>query len=132
MNLLLRYDEAVIPIEKFTKHCLSSAAQPNKAIAFELALGYNVTNADILIADIRRNLSFCPAKSRGDNGYGMRYEVIMMLTELNGKSAKVLTSWIDDYQSGEMRLTSAYVDKRKGGQYDYYERWSGKITYKRT
>ena len=29
----------------------------------------------------------------------------------NGKTAKVLTGWIDDAETGQMRLTSVYVNK---------------------
>jgi hypothetical protein len=36
----------------------------------------------------------------------------------NGKTADVMTAWIDDIQTGEMRLTSAYVKKRKDGKHD--------------
>ena len=42
----------------------------------------------------------------------MRYEVKMQLTGPNGKTADVLTAWINDKNSTEMRLTSAYIDKR--------------------
>ena len=42
----------------------------------------------------------------------MRYEVIMTLKGVNGKTANVLTAWIDDAEADEMRLISAYIDKR--------------------
>ena len=47
---------------------------------------------------------------KGDVGFGMRYEVIMNLTGPNGRSANVLTGWIDDNNNGEMRLTTAHID----------------------
>ena len=47
---------------------------------------------------------------KGDRGYGMTYEVIMDITGPNGKTAKVLTAWIDDRSKGEMRLTTVHVD----------------------
>jgi len=37
----------------------------------------------------------------------------MVLTGVNGKSANVMTAWLDDKITGKMRLTSAYVKKRK-------------------
>jgi len=52
-----------------------------------------------------------PAKHKGNKGYGEIYEVLMNLTGENGKTAKVLTGWLDDVSNGETRLTSAYVDK---------------------
>ena len=114
MNVLPRHDEAIIPIEKFTEYALNHQKQPHKAIAFELALGYNQENAEKLIYDIKTNLNRFPAKRKGNMGYGMLYEVIMELIGENGKTANVLTGWIDDVSNGEMRLTSVYVDGRKG------------------
>ena len=74
-------------------------------------MGYDQSNYKELIDNIRRNLSLFDAKKKGDNGYGMRYEVIMELKGANGKKAKVLTAWIDDEKTGEMRMVSAYIDK---------------------
>lgn len=108
---LPRYDEAVIPEEKFTKYALDYNKDADKARAFKAALGYDQSNYKELIDNIRRNLSLFDAKKKGDNGYGMRYEVIMELKGANGKKAKVLTAWIDDEKTGEMRMVSAYIDK---------------------
>ncbi|MCL1995203.1 MAG: hypothetical protein FWG63_03265 [Defluviitaleaceae bacterium] len=110
MNILPRHEEAIIPIEKFTKYALEPAKDIDKAIAFEIALGYNLDNANELIENIRQNLPKYPAIERGDDGFGMRYQVIMNLTGINGKSANVLTGWIDDRVNGQMRLTTAHVD----------------------
>jgi len=118
MNLLPRYDEAVIPTEKFTRYVLDYTADYDKATAFYRALGYKVDNADMLINNIRNNLPNYEAKEKGDLGHGMRYEVIMSLKGENRKTANVLTAWIDDKNNGEMRLINAYVDKKKGGRRD--------------
>ncbi|MCL2225263.1 MAG: hypothetical protein FWB96_09900 [Defluviitaleaceae bacterium] len=114
MNLLPNYENAVIPIEKFTEYALDSEVQEDKATAFDRPLGYNRDNADSLIANIRQGLSKFSATAKGDSGHGMRYEVIMTLTGPNGKTANVLTAWIFDKRKNEMRLTSAYVDKKRG------------------
>ncbi len=113
MNNLPRYDDVLIPLEKFTKYALNSKRQPHKALAFELALGYNIDNVDKLIKNIKANLNRYPAKAKGNKGFGELYEVALKLTGENGKTARVLTGWIDDTVSGEMRLTSVYVDKWK-------------------
>jgi len=112
VKVLPKAEEAVIPIEKFTKYALNPRAQEDKAVAFELALGYNLTNARLLIDNIRRNLTKFPAVQKGNlKGYGIVYEVEMLLVGENGKTAKVLTGWIDDAETGQMRLTSVYVNK---------------------
>ena len=107
---LPKYERSVIPKAKFTEYALNPAKDPDKAKAFELALGYTSENADHLIEQIRSNLPLYKAVEKGDRGYGMTYEVIMDITGPNGKTAKVLTAWIDDRNNGEMRLTTVHVD----------------------
>ena len=113
MNRLPRYEKAIIPIEKLTKYALNPDSQPHKALAFELALGYTKYNAIKLAENIKANLDKFPAKCKGNKGYGNLYEVVLELVGENGKTVKVLTGWIDDISSGEMRLTTIYVDKRR-------------------
>jgi hypothetical protein len=110
MNILPRANNAVIPCEKFTKYALNPCGDRNKAVAFELALGYNIDNADKLIANIRANLDKFPAVKKGNKGFGEIYEVVMKITGENGKTAKVLTGWVDDVANGEIRLITAHID----------------------
>jgi hypothetical protein len=114
MKILPRANEAVIPIEKFTKYALNPEGDFNKHVAFERALGYNLSNYQELIDNIFENIENYPAVPKGNAGHGMCYEVIMELTGTNGKTASVLTAWIDDTKTGEMRLINAYIDKKKG------------------
>jgi len=112
MNTLPKADNVVIPIEKFTMYALNYSRQEDKALAFELALGYTTANAQNLIDNIRMNLTKFPAILKGNiKGYGDVYEVEMVLTGENRKTAKVLTGWIDDSSTGQMCLTSAYINK---------------------
>ena len=109
---LPRYEEAIIPDAKLFDYALNPEKAPDKAQAFQQALGYDLSNYQELIRNIKRCLPEAEATAKGDNGFGMRYEVKMNLTGPNGKTAKVLTAWIDDGATGEMRLTSVYIDKR--------------------
>lgn len=109
---LPRYEEAVIPDAKLSSYALNPERAPDKAQAFQQALGYNLSNYQELIENIRELLPEAEAIAKGDNGFGMRYEIKMNLTGPNGKNAKVLTAWIDDKTTGEIRLTSVYIDKR--------------------
>ena len=102
---------AKIPEEKFTKYALNPDKAPDKAQAFESALGYNLENVDKLIKNIQEHIDESKFVSKGDKGYGMLYEYVMSLTGENGKTANVLTAWIES--DGEKRLTSAYVTKKK-------------------
>lgn len=113
-SLLPNYKKAEIPIEKFTKYALNMdhPKGKDKAIAFEKALGYNINNAEDLIADIYKKLSIYPAKLRPKTQYGQPFEVRMLLTGPNGKTAYVKTGWIINKGDKNPRLTSVYVDGR--------------------
>jgi len=113
MNLLPKHEDAIIPLEKFTQYALDEDKSPDKAIAFRNALGYIPCNADSLIASIRHNLPYCEAKPNGNNGFGMRYEVVMNLQGPNGKNANVVNAWIIENGAICPRLTSAYVTNKK-------------------
>ncbi|MCL2633328.1 MAG: hypothetical protein FWD34_02315 [Oscillospiraceae bacterium] len=112
MNILPNADKAVIPVRKFTEYALHPVKGKGKAYAFEQALGYDLTNYNILIKNIKDSLIKFKATSKGDNGFGIKYEVLMILRGENGKSANVLTSWIVEH-NGETRLTSAYITNRE-------------------
>lgn len=101
---------ASIPDEKFYQYALNPTKSPDKAKAFKSALGYDLDNARDLIANIREHFDKTLLKPKGDNGYGQRYEMIMELTGPNGKSAKVLTAWIDDKEKREFRLVTVHID----------------------
>ena len=118
MDVLPKADEAIIPVEKFTHYALDPKNSRGKNVAFEQALGYTLDNVNLLIENIKNNLTTYPAISKGHNGFGETYTVLMLLTGANGKRANVLTSWIDDEETGDMRLTSAYVKKGKVDEYD--------------
>lgn len=101
----------VLPDAKLSGYALNPKVDPNKAAAFESALGYTMANADLLKQNIMDHLDESKFVEKGDKGFGMRYEYIMELTGENGKKANVLTAWIQD--GDEKRMTSVYVTKRK-------------------
>ena len=84
-----------------------------KQVAKMANVMYDIGSEDDLIGRIREGLGRFPAKQKGDNGYGMRYEVRMEIEGRNSRTAKIITAWIDDNKTKEMRLVSAYVDKEK-------------------
>ncbi len=111
--LLPNYQEAIIPEEKFTEYALNPLKDKNKAEAFEKALGYNLSNSNKLIENIRTNINKFNATEKPDLGYGTRYEIIMNLTGENGKNANVKTAWIIDKDTKKTKMTSAYVTSKK-------------------
>ncbi len=115
MNLLPNADKAVIPIEKLTRYSLNFDKDPNKAIAFRVALGYTKETAELLRHNIYANISRFNVIVKGNNGFGDIYESIMRLVGENGKTANVLTSWIVENGTDFPRLTNVYVTKKKAG-----------------
>jgi len=113
MDVLPNADKAVIPIEKFINYSLNFDKDPNKAMAFKLALGYTRNNAGRLIDNIYRNIQAHNAVCKGNNGYGDIYESVMALTGENGKIANVLTAWIIENGFDFPRLTTIHVTKKK-------------------
>ena len=109
MNLQLFNNK--ISDDKFIKYALNPEKAPDKALAFELALGYTIDNFEKLKANIYKNLKEDNFIEKGDNGFGMRYEQLLFLTGENGKSAYVMTAWIQDGE--DKRLTSLYITKRR-------------------
>lgn len=107
-------ENLVIPESKIFGYALKDL---NKAKAFESALGYNQSNGNQLIENIRSNLDNYDAKFKGKTQYGSLYEVEMQMAGANGKMATVKTAWIVDAENGETRLTSVYVTKRKKETY---------------
>lgn len=115
MNILPNADKAVIPEEKLINYALSEEKNFDKATAFKQALGYDKTNFKELMNVVMSNLKNFNAKEMPDLGYGQRYQVIMKIKGPNGKTANVLTAWIEDNQTKQMRLTSIYVVDKIGG-----------------
>lgn len=108
---LPNFEKAIVPPEKLANYALNkehSRGGKDKAIAFERALGYNINNYHDLKDNITENLSAWPAALKGRNQYGDKYEVMMILSGPNGKTAKVATAWLVD-KTGETRLVSTYV-----------------------
>lgn len=100
-----------IPMQKLVGYALDPQKAPDKAKAFELALGYTKDNAAELLQSIFDNADESRFVEKGHNGYGIIYEYVMRITGPNGKQANVLTAWIDDH--GRKRLTSVYVTEKK-------------------
>jgi hypothetical protein len=109
---LITPDNANIPENKILEYALNKEhlRGKDKAIAFEKALGYNKDNYKDLIKAVKDNLNNYPAIPKGESEYGKSYEVTMMITGPNGKTAKIKTGWIIDKDSDIPRLITIYVD----------------------
>lgn len=110
-----------IPPEKLTKYALDPVKQPDKSRAFREALGYTKANYQDLIDNINQNLDRKHMVFKENNGHGDIYEYVMRLRGTNGKEANVCTGWIVETDTNLLRLTTAYVTKKRVTFYDQRE-----------
>lgn len=105
-------ETAVIDKRKFTEYALNPEKQPDKAKAFKDALGYDLSNYQQLEQEIRNTFDREELQQSGELPQGKLYKRVQIMTGPNGKSARVLTSWIDDVNDkNDSHLTSVYVKK---------------------
>ncbi|MFS0825189.1 DUF6883 domain-containing protein [Pseudomonas phoenicis] len=88
-----------------TAHSVSG----NKTKVFESVLGYNQSNAEILIAKIWEGTNIYPAKSGASDKFGQRRTIDMPITGPNGNTATVRTGWIYDSRSATPKIAILYV-----------------------
>jgi hypothetical protein len=98
---------ATIAIEKLTEYALKQGT--DKAIAFKLALGFDISTAEQLREQIIANLPNVSAKIKEKSIYGQKFQVDLKLVGLNGKTANVRTAWIIRSENGNPQLISAYI-----------------------
>lgn len=96
---------------KLTEYALNPEKQPDKAIAFEKALGYDLSNYNQLLEEVYSNIDYKGFIFKRNNNYGELFEQIITLKGPNGKSANIMTGWIKKGKS--FRLTSIYVTNKK-------------------
>ena len=102
-NALPNYERAVIPSDKLTKYALNpthstqvwgKSSGKDKARVFKSALGFDLTNWEVLREQILKELPYHEAVLGHEDEYGQRYNVTLPITGPNGNTADVLTAWI--------------------------------------
>ena len=76
---------------------------------FESALGFNQSNGNQLIVQIKAGLPKSPATIGMKDHHGQRFSVDIPMIGPNGNTAIVRTAWIIDIGSIIPRLISIYV-----------------------
>lgn len=85
----------------------------HKAVVFQSALGYNQNNAGRLEEAIKAGLNRYRAVPLGDDGYGPKFNVMLLVDGPNGKRQPVKTTWIYDKGLDTPRMVTCYVEKNK-------------------
>lgn len=104
-------EKAFIPESKLTRYALDKTSErgKDKAIAFELALGYTLEDASEIMSQVYRWMGENDPTKTGENEWGEIYSADIRMTGKNGKTANVRTGWIRHPGEDTMRLTSIYV-----------------------
>ncbi len=110
-DLLPNLANVMIPTQKLTGYALNPNHDKgkHKAIVFQSALGYNLTNYEDLLDKIIINSSKYSAIPKGDNGFGEAYQVDFPVLGPNGKTAIIQTGWVDDKKINKLRLVTVLV-----------------------
>ncbi|MBF7123095.1 DUF6883 domain-containing protein [Pediococcus pentosaceus] len=111
--LLPNLKNATFAEAKLTKYALDSTSDKGKekARVFKAALGYEKSNYKDLMQQVYDNLGKFKVVEKGEDQYGTKFEVNMMIHGPNGKTKNVLTAW--KVKENKTWLTSIYV-KDKG------------------
>ncbi len=87
----------------------------HKAEAFRSALGFTKDDAPEVERQIYEWMGRNDPKPNGSNEYGDLFKTDMEMTGRNGKTARVIVSWIVYKGDVKYHLTSLYIKKRKRG-----------------
>ena len=112
---LINHEKAYNIMPKLMTYALNPNHErgQHKALVFNSALGYNANNAELLEIELRKELPLFRATSRGNSGYGEKFDVKLLLNGVNGNRQPVTTGWQYDTDTKEPRLLTIYVDENK-------------------
>lgn len=108
-ELALPGEKKTIATEKFTGYLFNPNSKNGwaKGKALSSRLGYTIDNYESLRSEILAGAKRYPAVSKGDNGYGIRYEQKMVLYGKTGNPANVIVGWL--YKDGKVHMTTVYI-----------------------
>ncbi len=101
---------ATLPEGKFTQYLFGGNNKDGipKGENFKNRLGYDINNWKMLQKEIKDKASLYPVVSKGDIGFGERFEQKMVINGLKGTPANVVVGWIHK-PDGITSMTSAYI-----------------------
>lgn len=119
-NALVNYDKVIIDRNKITEYTLNKSHPVGgpKALLIDQLLGYDTRRSDEFIQFLRDQLPRFSATEKSSNLFGAKYEVVMKVPDLKGRTVKLVTAWIIDSgadprfkYTGIPRFVSAYIKK---------------------
>ncbi|MCX6045667.1 MAG: hypothetical protein NT075_11195 [Chloroflexi bacterium] len=114
MKLSDLVDELVIDHRKLTEYALNPGVNDgrHKAIIFERILGFTIENYQALVYQLETKCRHAEFTFRGEDKYGRRYQVDVLIDGINGAQATVRTGWIITAASTAAQLTTLYILRR--------------------
>lgn len=108
---LLNAKHAVIDPKKIVSYALNPEhpVGGNKARVFESALGFNPSNAGVLVSRVQQGIMTNPAELGLYDSFGQRMSVDIPILGVNGDTAIVRTGWMYETDSLVPRMTTIYV-----------------------
>ncbi len=108
---LLNAKHAVIDPKKMASYALNPEhpVGGNKARVFESALGFNPSNAEILVSRVQQGIISSSAELGAYDKFGQRMSVDIPIIGVNGETAIVRTGWMYETDSLVPRMTTIYV-----------------------
>jgi Domain of unknown function (DUF6883) len=114
---LPNYGAAVIEDSKLVSYALNLQSErgQHEARVFESALGFNLSNWQRLKQALIDALPSQPARLTSETIFGKKYEVVLPITGINGRTVEVMTIWQFDRRSDGTeyaqapRLVTLYV-----------------------
>ena len=105
-------NDAMIAPEKIFRYLLVPQARGDKS-AFLARAGYNLTNANRLLEDLRTQVLPCEATPMESTKYGDYYEISASLTGPNGVALRVRSIWMKEQLSQKTKFITLIPDTRR-------------------
>ncbi len=105
--------------EKYTKYLFDGENKDGliKGELIDKILGYNKDNYKQFDALLKENISKYPKRFKGEDKYGQKYEVNMVIKGLKGRQAKVTIG--SRFMNNEYKLSSVYINELKESELKY-------------
>jgi len=107
--LKLPPDTSIAPT-KLTQYLLRLRVEDDKSQFLELA-GYTLADADRLLRDIRAQVLPLDAEFHEETEYGPKYRIRGTLTGPNGRVLRVLTIWMKENATNQVKFVTLFPDK---------------------
>ena len=102
--------DTIIAPNKLKQYLLRLRVEDDKSQFLGLA-GYTLTDADRLLRDIREQVLPLDAEFYEETEYGSKYRIRGTLTGPNGRILRVVTIWMKENATNQVKFVTLFPDK---------------------